>query len=424
LGFLRKILAFLIFVPNITLGTNTPGLGRPEIFPWAGFYAVRKDIRLTIRYTLFLGYITLSAALFFLQGNPFIIPLRSLMALVNASVIFFTIIRVQDEEFDYINKAFLWVFAANVFVSLLQTFHLFPPSLVRTMNFFIERWEPTAWENGRGSGGLFAEPSYYAFGVHHYFAYALLLFKVDQRSRLGLILTAAMAVYDLTVIRSLTGLIIMVIYVISHQDWRKAWKGALAILMTGLAALYFYGQSNDLPRGLEFVYNVFFEQRYKDLFTYVTWEGGIRTVSLLASYPFGIFHPFGWGIGSWPAASITALLDMGLSEIEVAFFEQYTPYDGFRPTAYSADLFLEAGVVGWLLFAGAMYPYVINAAMWKNPNTRAVVVLFLFNMLILGTIGDPLPFLFLALAYRSIHPPPLITKPIDPTPHDTDSPLP
>ena len=411
-------------MPNITLGTNTPGLGRPEIFPWAGFYAVRKDIRLTIRYTLFLGYITLSAALFFLQGNPFIIPLRSLMALVNASVIFFTIIRVQDEEFDYINKAFLWVFAANVFVSLLQTFHLFPPSLVRTMNFFIERWEPTAWENGRGSGGLFAEPSYYAFGVHHYFAYALLLFKVDQRSRLGLILTAAMAVYDLTVIRSLTGLIIMVIYVISHQDWRKAWKGALAILMTGLAALYFYGQSNDLPRGLEFVYNVFFEQRYKDLFTYVTWEGGIRTVSLLASYPFGIFHPFGWGIGSWPAASITALLDMGLSEIEVAFFEQYTPYDGFRPTAYSADLFLEAGVVGWLLFAGAMYPYVINAAMWKNPNTRAVVVLFLFNMLILGTIGDPLPFIFLALAYRSIHPPPLITKPIDPTPHDTDSPLP
>jgi hypothetical protein len=27
-------------------------------------------------------------------------------------------------------------------------------------------------------------------------------------------------------------------------------------------------------------------------------------------------------------------------------------------------------------------------------------------MLILGTIGDPLPFVFLALAYRSINPPP------------------
>ncbi len=103
---------------------------------------------------------------------------------------------------------------------------------------------------------------------------------------------------------------------------------------------------------------------------------------------------------------------MGLSEIEVAFFEQYTPYDGFRPTAYSADLFLEAGVVGWLLFAIAMYPYVVNKSMWQNANTRAIVVLFLFNMLILGTIGDPLPFLFLALAYRTLHPP----KPTDATP--------
>jgi len=42
------------------------------------------------------------------------------------------------------------------------------------------------------------------------------------------------------------------------------------------------------------------------------------------------------------------------------------------------------------------------------------VVLFLFNMLILGTIGDPLPFLFLALAYRTIHPPDL--KPIEVSP--------
>ena len=414
MGLFRKILAFLIFVPNITLGTNTPGLGRPEIFPWAGMYAVRKDMRLTIRYILFLGYITLSAALFFLQGNPWAIPLRSWLALVNASVIFFTIIHIEDEEFKFINRAFLYVFAANVFVTLLQTFHIFPQSLVRLMNFFIERWEPTSWENGRGSGGLFAEPSYYAFGVHHYFAYALLLFDIKQRSRIGLILTAAMAVYDMTVVRSLTGLIIMTIYVVSHQDWRKAWKGTLAILAVGLTALYFYGQSNPLPRALDFVYNVFFEQRYKDLFTYVTWEGGIRTVSLLASYPFGIFHPFGWGIGSWPQGSITALLDMGLSEIEVAFFEQYTPYDGFRPTAYSADLFLEAGVVGWLLFAGAMYPYVVNKAMWQNANTRAIVVLFLFNMLILGTIGDPLPFLFLALAYRTIHPPD--PKPIEVSP--------
>jgi hypothetical protein len=110
------------------------------------------------------------------------------------------------------------------------------------------------------------------------------------------------------------------------------------------------------------------------------------------------------------------MLEVGLSEIEVAFFEGYSPYDGFRPTAFSADLFLEAGVVGWILFVLALYPYVTQKAMWRDPNTRAIVVIFLFNMLILGTIGDPLPFVFLALAYRSINPPPPDHEPI---PHST-----
>ena len=69
-------------------------------------------------------------------------------------------------------------------------------------------------------------------------------------------------------------------------------------------------------------------------------------------------------------------------------------------------------MVGWILFAIALGPYVTQKAMWRDPNTRAIVVIFLFNMLILGTIGDPLPFVFLALAYRSINPPP--NEPIPP----------
>jgi hypothetical protein len=329
------------------------------------------------------------------------------MALINASIVFFTVLTVGDDEIKYLNRAFWLMFGLNVAVSLMQYFAIFPGFLVRPMNFFIDRWVPTSWDYGRGCSGLYAEPSYHAFGVHHYFAYAILLLNVDQKSPKGLILTAAMAIYDIVIVRSLTGLIIMTIYVVSHQNWRKAWKPVLAIAVAFILALGWYGKTNDLPRSLEFVYHVFYSERYKDLFDYVMWEGGIRTVSLMGSYPFGLMHPFGWGLGSWPQASISSLLDLGISEIEVAFFEMYySPYDGFRPTAFSADLFLETGVVGFILFAVAMWPYISPKAMWQNPNTRAVVVLFLFNMIILGTIGDPLPFLFLALAYRRINPPP------------------
>jgi len=403
----RKLLAHLIFVPNITLGTNTPFLGRPEIFPWTSAYAVRRDLRPSLAYIIFATYLVLSFGYYVATGGIFMIGLRSLMALINASIVFFTVLTVGDDEIKYLNRAFWLMFALNVAVSLMQYFAIFPGFLVRPMNFFIDRWVPTSWDYGRGCSGLYAEPSYHAFGVHHYFAYAILLLNVDQKSPKGLILTAAMAIYDIVIVRSLTGLIIMTIYVVSHQNWRKAWKPVLAIAVAFILALGWYGKSNDLPRSLEFVYHVFYSERYKDLFDYVMWEGGIRTVSLMGSYPFGLMHPFGWGLGSWPQASISSLLDLGISEIEVAFFEMYySPYDGFRPTAFSADLFLETGVVGFILFAVAMWPYISPKAMWQNPNTRAVVVLFLFNMIILGTIGDPLPFLFLALAYRRINPPP------------------
>jgi hypothetical protein len=357
----------------------------------------------------FLGYIGLSWAVYFLQNGEFLVGLRSILALVNASVAFFAIIHIDEEEFGFLNKAFVAVFGVNLLISLLQNFSLFPETLVRPMRFFIERFEATPMGYGRGVSGLFAEPSYFALGVHHYFAYAMLLFRVEQKKTIGLLLTASMALFDILVIRSATGFTIMLVYFLSHQNWRTAWKAMVFLMITGAVVLYFAGQVAELPRSLDILYNILYRQGWDEILDYITYEGGIRLVSLMSCYPFGISHPFGWGIGSWPQASITAMLEVGLSEIEVAFFENYSPYDGFRPTAYSADLFLEAGVIGWLLFVLALYPYVIKKVMWNNPNTRAIVVIFLFNMLILGTIGDPLPFVFLALAYRTLHPP---------TPHD------
>lgn len=401
----QKILAVLLFLPNITLGTNTPGLGRPEIFPWATLFVVRKDLRLPLGYILFGAYLFLSFAVHTALGGDFLAGARSLLALVNASVAFFAIIKIKDEELQTLNWAFIGVFGANVVVSLMQNFGLFPEQLVRPMRFFIERFEATPMGYGRGVGGLFAEPSYLALGIHHYFAYAMLLFRVEQKKSLGLLITASMALYDILIIRSATGLTIMVVYFLSHQNWRTAWKGIVFFGITGMVVLYFAGQVAELPRSLDIAYNALYRQNADEIFTYLTYEGGIRVVSLLSCYPFGIAHPFGWGIGSWPQASISAMLEVGLSEIEVAFFENYSPYDGFRPTAFSADLFLEAGVIGWLIFALALSPYVTQRAMWRDPNTRAIVVIFLFNMLILGTIGDPLPFVFLALAYRSINQP-------------------
>ena len=154
----RKILAHLIFVPNITLGTTTPFLGRPEIFPWTSAYALRKDLRPSLAYIIFAAYLVLSFGYYVATGGIFMIGFRSLMALINASIVFFTVLTVGDDELKYLNRAFWLMFGLNVAVSLMQYFDIFPSFLVRPMNFFIDRWVPTSWDYGRGCSGLYAEP--------------------------------------------------------------------------------------------------------------------------------------------------------------------------------------------------------------------------------------------------------------------------
>lgn len=66
-----------------------------------------------------------------------------------------------------------------------------------------------------------------------------------------------------------------------------------------------------------------------------------------------------------------------------------------------ADLFLEAGWVGFLFFLLAFSRYMFSKTLFNDVSSRPVLVMFFFNLFVMGTVGDPLPFIFLALAYRS-----------------------
>ena len=77
-------------------------------------------------------------------------------------------------------------------------------------------------------------------------------------------------------------------------------------------------------------------------------------------------------------------------------------YQGVRPTSFAAGLMLETGLIGLVLFLLAFWPYLTNPALYRDIHTRSITIFFLFNTFALGSIGDPLPFVFLALAYRSV----------------------
>ena len=132
-------------------------------------------------------------------------------------------------------------------------------------------------------------------------------------------------------------------------------------------------------------------------------ESGFRIISVWAAYVYGWTHPLGSGIGGWGPASLEAMDNIGVPATEIGFFASYSggEFEGVRPTSFIADLFLETGWVGFIFFMFAYARFMFNKSFFNDIYARPVLIMFFFNLFVMGTIGDPLPFIFLAMAYRA-----------------------
>jgi hypothetical protein len=102
--------------------------------------------------------------------------------------------------------------------------------------------------------------------------------------------------------------------------------------------------------------------------------------------------------------SLVALEATGVNPYELYYYLEAN--DGYfyptRPSSFASDLFLEAGVVGFILYMIAFGNYLRLRQFYANPFGRAILIMFLFNFFLLGTIGDPIPAAILGLAYVAI----------------------
>jgi hypothetical protein len=400
----RQLLSFLIYLPNVT---PFKMLFKSEIFPWAFVYSLRRSFTIPLGYSIFLVYMLLSAVYILSKGEPILVPARALFALLNVTFIFFCILKVDDKEFSQLQKAFTWVFGINVVLSLIQYFGLFPSFLTPFMRIFIDRFTDEPHGLGRGVAALFAEPSYASLSIHYYFAYFMLQHRIDQKSLLGYGAILLMILFDLFIIRSITGLVMIFVYYVSLQERKYIVRGAVVLLFVGLLVLYLAKQTDEPPRAVDFLYSVVYDQEYKDPLPFLLNESGFRVISVWAAYVYGFANPLGSGIGGWGPASLIAMDAIGVPATEIGFFASYSggDFDGVRPTSFIADIFLEMGWVGFVLFVLAFWSYMTNKTLFNNIYARPVLVMFYFNLFVMGTIGDPLPFIFLALAYREFFPP-------------------
>lgn len=393
-----------MFLPNVM---PFKALIAAEIFPWALLFALRKQLSFNRTYFIFLIYLLVSAVVVS-QGISNLAPMfRAIFALVNASLIFFLMIKLSEWEFKWVNRLFLVVFWANVIVSLLQFAGLFPSFLVPVVKLFIDRFEGGALGGGRGVTAIFAEPSYASIAMHYFFAYFLLTKQIDHGSKKGLFAIVAMIFFDLFIIRSITGTVMIVVYLLSLLRRQTIIKALVTVVLVVGSSLYVLRQLDNLPRSIEVTYDFFANQEYKDPMPVLLEQSGFRLISIWSAYRYGLSHPFGSGIGNWPNASITAMEQIGVPASNISFFATLsgTEFFGVRPTSFGAGLMLEAGLVGLFIFLLAIGPYLFRRELLTNIHTRSTLAMFLFNLFILGTIGDPVPFIVMGLTIRTLYPP-------------------
>jgi hypothetical protein len=395
---IQGILAHLIFTPGI----NIPlGLEAVETFPWALLFCFSPRLVIDRFYIYLMLAFALSAGITFaMYGNPFAV-VRSYFAILNASLIFFRIMGASKEEFLKIIQALIVVFAINVFVSVIQLVGLFPDFIEPYYKLFVPRFTPESLTGGRGVGGLYPEPAYSSYAMHFMFAFMILWWRLNPFRRKGAIAFLLMFAFDIFVNKSATGTAFLLVLFISFLDRKTIWKFGLASLAFFGLVLWVSEYVEEPPRAIELVNNILFTWDTDDIYMTLMNESGHRLISILSAYKYGFENLLGGGIGSWPVSSVNAMEAMGIESFEIYYFLEFNEgfFLGIRPTAFAAGLFLEAGILGTVVFCFSIFRHLWKLPYWKDPFWRAVLNLFLFSFFLVGTIGDPVPYIALSMAY-------------------------
>lgn len=394
-----NVLSLVVFIPNLTPFRE---LFSSEIFPWAFFYSLRRNLKFNALFIIFLAYMFVSLIAFQGLANNFMSSLRSVMALLNASLIFIAIQNVDSRRFEMINRGFIVVAVFNFILIALQSLEVIPKFIEPAIQNFIPRFNVGSWGGGRGVSGLFSEPSYLSISFQYFVIYLLYIYQVSFSKLLGLGILFLLVFTNLFVIKSVTGTIMSLVIILGlmKRKYLLLFSALVVIFSVGLYVLL--RNSENLPRSLEVVFSFMDNRDYQDPLPVLLEQSGFRLVSIWSSYSFGVQNLLGSGIGNWPAASVSAMESIGVPAESISFFASITgnDYFGVRPTSFAAGLMLELGLVGLIIYTASFVIYFKNISFSDNVHFRLIFLIFIFNFFVLGTIGDPLPFAVLSMSLR------------------------
>lgn len=398
------LLLFLTFIPSVTFS-----LLHAEVFPYAFLVAIllffKKNaddldgFTFTIpkKIMTFLILIAFSIIYGFVRNqseNSDVV--RSVIAYLNPILIFFAILTVSEYKFNLYSRLLRYFFYLLLVVGLLQFSGI--GSLIGLdiiIKLLIPRGNGELLGLGRGASLLSSEPS--RASLEFIFISLTLRYLTFQLSKVkDLIFDFLILLFLITVTRSATGMLYFLVYFTFKQVVLTT--GFFAILASFLSVILLFFSSIEI-RALE-VFSIVLNTPVDELYKLFLNVSGFRGISVHTSYLFGFNNLFGGGVGFWEYSSLEALRSSGFLYHEISYFaHRYSDFVAVRPTSYIASVTLDMGVIGLIIVLSILSPVLVKPLI--KSDFYPVICLFLFYLFFIGTIGNPVPWICIALLIRN-----------------------
>ena len=384
--------SYLIFIPSITFSVI-----QAEIFPWAMIFTMLYIVKIDKRF-LFIMLLILSSSIYgYYQsgGSASLQVLRSLAAYLNTTLI---LIFLLQTNFSLVKRLFPVVkimFYLLIIWGFLQYFEL-----ISFLDPFIKILIPRGNADSlaffnRGVTLLSSEPSRASYEfLFIYVAYRTIF--LDRKNYFGF--DCFITMFILFIIKSATGLVLLFVFFIIFYRL----KFIVSAFLLAVVATPFLEQLSG--RSFELIMVLLTSNSLESIYQVMLNLSGFRLISIMASIQYGFHEFFGGGIGNWELSSLQALNLTGYNPQEISYFQDISDgqWVSLRPTSYFAALMLDTGIFGTFIIA--YYLYIVLRKFFKiDTNSKAIILLFLFYLIMVGSVGNPVPFIATAIALTYLY---------------------
>lgn len=381
---------FLLFFPSVTFSVINS-----EIFPWAYMYSKidgnKVYKKLYSLYFLFLFSVIFSIYINFFNIS-FIEILRSIIAYLNPLLIFLYFFYKKDINISEYIKLVKYIFVSFILFGFIQYTGFFV-FLEPYFRLFIPRLYMQQIGGGRGVSIFSSEPSRasYEFLFLYIFIRSYLIRKNHT------LFDILYFCYSIFIIKSTTGLLLSLIFFIPIYKRKVFYFFLISVFFLFFSFRMF--PNNRAVYLLSSIWSNVSVFNFNTAYLLLLNESGYRLISIIAAYSYGFYTFIGTGIGNWEKGIIEALHFLNIESNQIAIYSK-NEENGFistRPSAFMASFVLDFGLFGLIILISCLKSIFKKIYFVLKKN---IFYTFIFYILFVGDIGNPIPWLILILSYR------------------------